>query len=779
MWVERRRGRPGRGRRARQGPARRHPRHRQPGRRRALPGHPAHAAAAAPGPEPPRAEVGAAATWAVDASSVSSGRVRERPDLGRIHAPSPCRPVHPRPGPAGLAAGRSAAGRAAAGRRRLPARGRGDQRARSRPSRRPPIGRGGGVTSVDADASRIGLRVLRRGGNAVDAAVATAAALGVTEPYSAGVGGGGYFVHYDASTGRVQHHRRPRDRAARDPARRVHRPGHRRALPVHPRPGHQRRLGRRPRHPRHLAHRPAPLGHPLAGAGPRAERPPRRARASWSTRPSAPRPTTTASGSRPSPAPSGSTCAAARCPRVGTRFRNPDLARTYRALGRDPELFYRGALAARDRPRRAPPTDAAAAPTCRSRRGYADPRATSRATAPRSRRPTHVRYRGLEVVGMRAVLQRRHHRRRGAQHPRALRPRRAVRGRLPAPLPRGQRPGLRRPRRLRRRRPLRRRARSAPCSTSASPTSGPARSTPTPPRPSRSRPATSPTTTASAAPRAPGPTSPEDTRERLHHPPHGRRPLGQRRRPTRSPSSRPAARASSCPAAASCSTTSSPTSASTTTPPTPTGSQPRQAAAQLDVADARAARRQAVPRARLAGRLDDHHDRPAGAAQPPRPRHDAARGGRRAAGLAAQHRDRERRARVHRRATTPCSSPTATTLVPSGDAFTSAAEIGAATGIEFGPRRPADRRRRAEAPRRRVRAGRRAASDATRTAATRATPYRGRVTSTADGDLDRDHRRRRRSVALLGEPTPAGPRQGSYRAARRRPATGWRPRRSA
>lgn len=64
-------------------------------------------------------------------------------------------------------------------------------------------GYGGAVSSVDAEASRVGLEVLRKGGNAADAAVATAAALGVTEPYSAGIGGGGYFVHFDAETGEV------------------------------------------------------------------------------------------------------------------------------------------------------------------------------------------------------------------------------------------------------------------------------------------------------------------------------------------------------------------------------------------------------------------------------------------------------------------------------------------------------------------------------------------------------------------------------------------------
>ena len=61
-------------------------------------------------------------------------------------------------------------------------------------------GFGGAVATVDPDATRVGLAVLRDGGNAVDAAVAAAATLGVTEPFSSGIGGGGFFVFYDART---------------------------------------------------------------------------------------------------------------------------------------------------------------------------------------------------------------------------------------------------------------------------------------------------------------------------------------------------------------------------------------------------------------------------------------------------------------------------------------------------------------------------------------------------------------------------------------------------
>ncbi|MEW6597974.1 MAG: gamma-glutamyltransferase family protein [Pseudomonadota bacterium] len=59
------------------------------------------------------------------------------------------------------------------------------------------------IAAANADAADAALKVLKRGGSAVDAAVAIQAVLGLEEPESSGVGGGAFMVYYDAKTRRT------------------------------------------------------------------------------------------------------------------------------------------------------------------------------------------------------------------------------------------------------------------------------------------------------------------------------------------------------------------------------------------------------------------------------------------------------------------------------------------------------------------------------------------------------------------------------------------------
>jgi gamma-glutamyltranspeptidase/glutathione hydrolase len=64
-------------------------------------------------------------------------------------------------------------------------------------------GSGGAVATISEPASKAAMAILNQGGNAIDAAVAAAATLGVTDPFSCGIGGGGFMMIYLAKDKRV------------------------------------------------------------------------------------------------------------------------------------------------------------------------------------------------------------------------------------------------------------------------------------------------------------------------------------------------------------------------------------------------------------------------------------------------------------------------------------------------------------------------------------------------------------------------------------------------
>ncbi|MGI8335947.1 gamma-glutamyltransferase [Actinomadura scrupuli] len=258
-------------------------------------------------------------------------------------------------------------------------------------------GYGGAVSTVDLDASRAALGVLKRGGNAVDAAVAAAATLGVTEPYVAAIGGGGFFVYYDAATrrvhtidGRETAPQAMRENAFIDPATGAPLPfpdavtsGLSVGVPGTLAQWDQalRRFG---------TERLSTLLQPaikIADQGFTVDKEFYDQTALNADR------FADITSTRRLFLPGG------QVPAIGSTFRNPDLAETYRTIAeRGIGWFYRGDLGRQIvRTVKHPPVDPAAGRTVRP--GLMEASDLASYTAP-SRPPTHVNYRGLDVYGM-------------------------------------------------------------------------------------------------------------------------------------------------------------------------------------------------------------------------------------------------------------------------------------------------------------------------------------------------------------------------------------------
>ena len=260
------------------------------------------------------------------------------------------------------------------------------------------IGSGGAVSSVDPEASKIGRDVLRRGGNAADAIIAMAAALGVTEPYSSGIGGGGFLVYYDAKSGKVSTIDGRETAPASMPADAFLVPGTDKPYNFSPElvtsgvsvgtPGTPATWDQALRRFGTLSFKQAlkPATR-LAARGFVVDRTFRR-----QTRENAPR-FRAFDSTRDLFLPGG------HAPAVGSVFRNPDLAATYKLLAKKGIAgFYTGPLADEivktvQEPPKRPDTNLPVPPGFMEKSDLAAYRAIGR-------EPTHVDYRGLDVYGM-------------------------------------------------------------------------------------------------------------------------------------------------------------------------------------------------------------------------------------------------------------------------------------------------------------------------------------------------------------------------------------------
>jgi len=61
----------------------------------------------------------------------------------------------------------------------------------------------GVVVAQNCRAAQVGAEILRKGGNAIDAAVATGMAIGAVEPWMSGIGGVGFMTIWSAKEGRA------------------------------------------------------------------------------------------------------------------------------------------------------------------------------------------------------------------------------------------------------------------------------------------------------------------------------------------------------------------------------------------------------------------------------------------------------------------------------------------------------------------------------------------------------------------------------------------------